>query len=80
MNLPCFSDELVKKTSNNEYFSGSTVDPNTLRSELIVAIENNRLDKVRRILSQGVDPNSVCDEKGRWPVSLTLCVCVLCTN
>jgi len=32
------------------------------------------VDKVRNILSAGIDPNSVCDEKGRWPLHIA---CVL---
>ncbi len=44
------------------------MDSGILRSELLAAVEQNKVDKVRRILVSGIDANAVCDDKGRWPI------------
>ena len=49
-------------------FIGPMADSSILRSDLLAAVEQNKVDKVRRILSSGIDANSVCDDKGRWPL------------
>ncbi|CAG7817069.1 unnamed protein product [Allacma fusca] len=49
---------------------GTIVDNSILRSDLITAVEQNKVDKVRRILVSGVDPNAVCDTSGRWPLHI----------
>lgn len=45
-------------------------DPTILRTELLSAVEKNKVDRVRTVLNSGIDPNSVCDEKGRWPIHI----------
>lgn len=43
-------------------------DTSQLRSELLAAVEQNKVEKARRILKAGVDANAVCDDKGRFPL------------
>jgi len=51
-------------------FAGAISESSALRSELIIAVEQNKTEKVRRILGAGVDANAVCDDKGRWPLHI----------
>lgn len=49
-------------------FVGAVQDTSQLRAELLAAVEQNKLEKARRILKAGVDANAVCDDKGRFPL------------
>ncbi|OXA45452.1 Transient receptor potential channel pyrexia [Folsomia candida] len=59
-----------KKVPTDLTIPGSVVDTPALRSELLVAVEQNKVEKVRRILKAGVDTNAICDDKGRWPLHI----------
>lgn len=47
---------------------GAVQDSSQMRSELLAAVEQNKLEKARRVLKTGVDANAVCDDKGRFPL------------
>lgn len=51
-------------------FLNSTVIDDAVNTEFLTAIENNDLDSVRELLSQGVHPDSVKNENGSTALML----------